>query len=246
MSKNKRGLETSNSPPLKQQATTSAINVRTLLLDTLRSDPALKEEIKQIVNQQKSDGEIEEDMADALEPSVAEQLKERVLKLEERVAQLERDIEDQKRYSRTWCLRFLGVEEQENENLYQVLHSFFNNTDCGLGLSISNSIEYCHRLPSKPKPTLKNPVGSVMSKSRVVIARFYSRTTVKRILASLRMLKGKNCPIVVLEDLTPRNLAIYNRERNILQGVDKRRVFTRDGYVFLHRGKENSPLRIVN
>ena len=103
---------------------------------------------------------------------------------------LESEVNRLERYTRSFNLRFLNVEESEGENCREVLGTLLHDH---LGLE-SSSIENAHRTG------MRRDTGQ-----RHLIARFHSRVTRNEIIRRARTADTRP-PFVVIDDLTPADL----------------------------------------
>lgn len=149
---------------------------------------------------------------------IKKEYNEKVSLLEKENFKLQDNYDSLEQYSRSNNIRIFGIQESDNENVYETVIKLCNDN---LEVKIANTdIDVCHRLPSR-----NNQI-------KPIIVKFTRRTVKDQIYNAKRKLKGTR--IVIREDLTRKRQDLVKMAAGI---VGVRNVFTRNGSVFIKRGE---------
>lgn len=147
-----------------------------------------------------------------------------IKELREENKNLRVDLNELDQYGRRSNIRILGLGEENGENVDKIkekVHKLFKET-----LGVPNCIGHIDKLHRTGKPTHNKP--------RPVIVRFDRHTHAENIITNRKKLKGSK--IVIVEDLTPMNLKLFQKYRN----SDKyESVWTRHGKTFFKEKNGN-------
>ena len=136
-------------------------------------------------------------------------------------------IQEFAQYSRSDNIKIYGLEEEggygcESEGqTARVVRGFLRRA---LGLTVhDNDISIAHRLQAREG----------QNKPRTIIVKFTKRTTKLDVLANRKKLKDS--PVVIAEDLSPANMRLFHRMRDI---AGNRNTWSHDGKILVKVGGE--------
>ncbi|CAF1491320.1 unnamed protein product [Didymodactylos carnosus] len=157
-----------DSPELRKQLISLLLPPSTAVTATTMTNSRMdSEEQKEKENDNKLDDLLmarANEIGNLLASTVGKILSERVDKLENRLEAGENELEDARRYSRSFNIHVYGIPDSPNETPAQTQVKLEELFVTHLDLKLKHGIEFSHRLPS-----------SIKDKPRPIIARFYSR-----------------------------------------------------------------------
>lgn len=161
---------------------------------------------------------------------ITDPLIEKINKLEEANEDLQSKLDSLEQYSRRQCLRFYGIDENDNENVENKVLNIINN-NLKLNEVSRNHIDRCHRTGKKFDNSAQNQGAR---KPRPIIVKFVSYKQRQLVFQNKKLLKGSG--IKICEDLTKTRLSLMH---NVIQKYGYRNVWTLDGsIVFNHNNKK--------
>ncbi|CAF4514728.1 unnamed protein product, partial [Didymodactylos carnosus] len=128
------------------------------------------------------------EIGNLLASTVGKILSQRVDKFENRLEAVENELEDARRYSRSFNIRVYGIPDSPNETPAQTQVKLEELFVTYLGQNLKHGIEFSHRLPL-----------SIKDKPRPIIARFYSRLERQQVFSSLGKLKRKYLAVTIFD-----------------------------------------------
>ena len=155
-----------------------------------------------------------------VQKAVTDALSQNKVKLDERVALLESDLEECQQYSRRTNILIHGVEEKRDEDTDKIAHELVTER---LGVPvIDRDIARSHRLGRKTDGT-----------SRPIIVRLLSYRQKKSIYDQKKKLKGTG--FVITENLTRKRYALYKQCK---EKFGMKNVTTLDGRIYRYTGNQ--------
>lgn len=155
-----------------------------------------------------------------VQKAVTDALNENKSKLEDRVTQLEKDLEESQQYSRRTNVLVHGVEEEQNEDTDRIVQDLFTQ-QMGVPL-VDRDIARSHRLGRKVEGT-----------PRPIIVRLLSYRQKKAVYDAKKSLKGTGKAIT--ENLTKKRYELY-KQCKLKYGPEN--VTTLDGRIFHYTGTQ--------
>lgn len=155
-----------------------------------------------------------------IQRAVTDALSENKEKLETRVSQLEKDLEEAQQYSRRTNVLIHGVKEESGEDTDRIAHDLFTEQ---MGVPIvDRDITRSHRLGRRAEGT-----------ERPIIVRLLSYRQKKLVYDQKKSLKDTG--FVVTENLTKKR---YNLYKKCKEKFGKTNVTTMDGRIYHFTGKQ--------
>ena len=158
----------------------------------------------------------------AINERVTSELSDENKRLNQRINEMEIQVDDQEQRSRNGCLLIHGVEEQDDDNTDNIALEIINK-DLEVELTI-DGIQRSHRVG--PRKSNRNTRSS-KSKPRPIIVRFANGRKRREVFLSKRKLKGKNISIsetlpnidTIFSEKLRRSTegAMYGRTMDVLQ-----------------------------
>ena len=154
-------------------------------------------------------------------------LSDRVERLEERIATLERQEDNASQYSRRNCLRVSGLKEEDGEDTDAVLSKLFNDMDVNISLS---EIDRAHRLGRKtPEP---NQGGR---RPRDIIVKFATYRSRQKLFKQRKSLRDHTDlkHIFINEELTKTRSELFYQARMLAKSRCISKTWTYDGNIYV-------------
>lgn len=173
---------------------------------------------------------------------IIDDLMEENKRLNKRVVELERKVDDMEQYSRLNAVEIHGVPMEPNEDAVEVVKEVGKALDMVINESM---IDACHRLGRRPGPNNSPPAIIVKFVRRLDKEEFMKRRRVKRNLSTRHMNLKMDQPVYVNEALSQGRRRLLGAAREVKREKKWKYLWVRGGKIFLRKEEGSTVVQVT-